>query len=529
MDDLQGLVTLLVRELEARQASRVDRPIPLAEIETLVSYRLARRVLGIASHEDFEMAILRLAAGVGGYASAQPPEAAAQLAAEAASPNPETSLFRAFPEATLQLAPAALASLGDETRFAPPSEGGREGQGTPMPSSSAQPTSQPERRPGVEAEGALCPSCGDPMALSWKFCPTCGESRERPARQHRIAVIPGDGIGPEVIAAAIPVLDAAAACYGFTCSWDELPLSASHYLETGTALPEPVFERLRDDSDAVLLGALGDPRVPDNEHARAILLGLRFRLDLYINFRPVRLLHPDLTPLQTDQRTGAAPDIDLVVFRENTEGVYLGRGRVDGDEHIAEEVNTGRGVERILRAAFEWADANGQTRVTMADKSNAIPTHRLWLDRFRAIATDFPGIEAEHRYVDALAMEMVRDPSRFQVIVTSNLFGDILSDLAAGLVGGLGLAASANLHPGRTGLFEPVHGSAPPLAGQGVANPIAAVLTGALMFAALGEAEAARALEDAVRRALESGIRTRDIGGDDTTEGAAQAVLEALA
>jgi 3-isopropylmalate dehydrogenase len=341
-------------------------------------------------------------------------------------------------------------------------------------------------------------------------------------RPHRIAVIAGDGIGPEVIEAAIPVLDRAAAKHGFALVWERLPYSADHYLATRETLPEPAFTHLRDDVDAIFLGAMGDPRVPGNEHARDILLGLRFRLDLYINFRPVQLLHPEITPLK------AAGNIDFVMFRENTEGVYLGRGRVTGDEYIAEEVNTAQGVERIIRAAFAWAKAHGRTRVTMSDKSNAVPAHKIWQQQFKAVAAEYPGITAEHRFVDALAMELVREPQRFQVIVTNNLYGDILSDLGAGLVGGLGLAASANLHPGRAGLFEPVHGSAPPLAGQGVANPMAAILTGALMFEQLGHPEAARALERAVRAALADGVRTQDLGGDATTAMAAAAVSRRL-
>jgi 3-isopropylmalate dehydrogenase len=336
--------------------------------------------------------------------------------------------------------------------------------------------------------------------------------------RYRVAVIAGDGIGPEVIDAAIPVLDQAASRHGFALALERLPYSADHYLKTGETLPDRAFAHLRDDVDAILLGAIGDPRVPGNEHARDILLGLRFRLDLYINFRPVQLLHPDLTPLRVDG------PIDFVIFRENTEGVYLGRGRVSGDKFIAEEINTTTGVERIIRAAFVWATAHGKTRVTMSDKSNAVPAHKIWQDKFKAVAAEYPGIQPEHRFVDALAMELVRDPGRFQVIVTNNLFGDILSDLGAGLVGGLGLAASANLHPGRAGLFEPVHGSAPPLAGKGVANPMAAILTGALMFEQLGHAEAARDLERAVRQALAAGVRTRDLGGMATTQEAARAV-----
>jgi 3-isopropylmalate dehydrogenase len=340
--------------------------------------------------------------------------------------------------------------------------------------------------------------------------------------RHHIAVIAGDGIGPEVIAAAIPVLDAAARQGGFALDWEPLPYSADHYLKTGETLPDEAFRKLRDDVEAIFLGALGDPRVPGNEHARDILLGLRFRLDLYVNFRPVTLLHPNLTPLKT-----TAP-IDFVIFRENTEGVYLARGKQGPDEFIAEEVNTPHGVERIIRAAFDWAKAHGKTRVTMSDKANAVPAHRLWQEKFKAVAAEFSGITTEHRYVDALAMELVREPERFQVIVTNNLYGDILSDLGAGLVGGLGLAASANLHPGRAGLFEPVHGSAPPLAGTGVANPLAAILTGALMFEQLGHADAARRVERAVKGALAAGVRTPDLGGTASTRDAAAAVMEHL-
>src|SRR6266498_2093027 len=219
---------------------------------------------------------------------------------------------------------------------------------------------------------------------------TVGRSDGRTAK---IAVIAGDGIGPEVIEAAIPILDRVAAKHGFALAWERLPYSADHFLKTGETLPDAAFQHLRDDVDGIFLGALGDPRVPGNEHARDILLGLRFRLDLYVNFRPVELLHPDLSPLRLPAvRPSGRPAIDFVIFRENTEGQYLGRGRSNGDEHVAEEVNTGKGVERIIRAAFEWAKAHGQKRVTMSDKSNAIPTHRIWQDRFKAIAQEYPTI-----------------------------------------------------------------------------------------------------------------------------------------
>src|SRR5205085_11043971 len=238
---------------------------------------------------------------------------------------------------------------------------------------------------------------------------------------------------------------------------------------------------------------------------------------------PVTLFHPDLSPLR-----GHGGGIDFVIFRENTEGVYLGLGRIAGDEYVAEEINTAKGVERIIRAAFEWAEDHGTTSVTMSDHANAVPAHKIWQETFRRVAAEFAGIDAEHRYVDALAMELVRDPERFQVIVTNNLDGDILTDLGAGLVGGLGLAASANLHPGRAGLFEPVHGSAPALAGKGIANPMAAVLTGALLFEQLGHPEAARDLERAVTETLAAGVRTPDIGGTATTADVAQAIGRAL-
>jgi 3-isopropylmalate dehydrogenase len=342
-------------------------------------------------------------------------------------------------------------------------------------------------------------------------------------RRYRIATIPGDGIGPEVVDAAVSVLQRLSARFGFRLDFERLPYSADHYLRTGETLPEPAFEHLRNDVEAILLGAVGDPRVPGNEHARDILLGLRFRLDLYVNLRPVRLLHPSLAAL------AGGRNIDFVIFRENTEGVYLGRGRIQEEEFIAEEVNTAKGVERIIRAAFEWARANGKTLVTMSDKANAVPAHRVWQDQFRATAKAYPGITAEHRYVDALAMELVRQPERFQVIVTNNLFGDILSDLGAGLVGGLGLAASANLHPGRAGLFEPVHGSAPPLAGKDRANPYAAMLTSAMMLDELGEKAAASFLEDVVRDGLARGVRTADVGGDMGTAAVTKWVQDRVA
>jgi 3-isopropylmalate dehydrogenase len=344
----------------------------------------------------------------------------------------------------------------------------------------------------------------------------------------KVAVLAGDGIGPEVVEAAIPVIERAARLDGVAIAWERLPYGADHFLETGETLPEAAFQHLRDEVDAILVGALGDPRVPDQRHARDILLGLRFRLDLYINFRPCQLLHPDLCPLKGD------PSIDFAIFRENTEGLYLARGssRNEGtpeEEQIAEEVNTAPKVSRIIRAAFEWARAHGKRRVTMANKSNAIPAHRLWDRIFSEVGSEFPEIEREHFYIDALAMQLVKRPEHFEVIVTTNMFGDIISDLGAQLVGGLGIAPSANLHPGRVGLFEPVHGSAPKYAGRGTANPLATILTGALLLEQLGLAQAAGRLDRAVRSVLAAGVRTPDLGGKAGTQEVARAVEAALA
>jgi 3-isopropylmalate dehydrogenase len=348
---------------------------------------------------------------------------------------------------------------------------------------------------------------------------------DRRSRGFRVALIPGDGIGPEIIDAVAPAIGIAAQLEPATIQFERLPFGADHFLSTGETLPDEAFIHLRDETDAILVGALGDPRVPGNEHARDILLGLRFRLDLYINFRPCRLMHPDLCPLRRVAPSSQAgrPPIDFAIFRENTEGVYLGQGSIEheGTERevrIAHEVHTAPKVRRILVAAFEWARQQGRSRVTMADKSNAVPAHHLWRRLFEEVGAEFPEISREHRYVDALAMELVRAPDRFEVIVTNNLFGDILSDLGAELVGGLGLAASANLHPGGVSLFEPVHGSAPPLAGKGVANPMAAVLAGALMLEHLGLRRAAAALEASVRDAIEAGVTTPDLGGECATE-----------
>jgi 3-isopropylmalate dehydrogenase len=331
----------------------------------------------------------------------------------------------------------------------------------------------------------------------------------------RIAVIPGDGIGVEVTAEAVKVLRRVAEVFGRQFDLHVLPWGAEHYLRTGETLPADGYRMLRDDFDAIFIGALGDPRVPDNVHARDILLGTRFELDLYVNYRPVKLLDERLCPLKSRMPA----DVDFVVFRENTEGVYVGIGgrfKAGTDDEVAvqEEVNTFKGVHRIIRHAFEYARANGRRRVCMADKSNAMTQgHALWQRVFKSVSAEYPELEPRHLYIDALALLMVQDPSQFDVIVTNNLFGDIITDLGAALQGGLGLAASGNLHPGRTSMFEPVHGSAPPLAGKNVANPMGAILSAALMLQALGLKLEGASVEAAVKQAVVEGQGTREIGG----------------
>src|SRR6476620_7689653 len=346
----------------------------------------------------------------------------------------------------------------------------------------------------------------------------------------KIAVIPGDGIGPEVINQAVRVLQHLQSTNDLKLEFVHFDWGADKFLKDGVSLPEGALELLSTDFDAILAGAFGDPRVPSNQHAEDILLGMRRGLDLYINLRPVRLLHAGLTPL----RNRKAEEIDFVVFRENTEGAYCGAGgflKKGTAEEIAtqEELNTRRGVERIIVAAFEYARTNGRKRVTMADKSNVQRFGGdLWQRVFKKVAADYPEINANHQYVDAMAMFMVLDPAQYDVIVSNNLFGDILTDVGAAIQGGLGLAASGNIHPGRVSLFEPVHGSAPPLAGKGVANPVGAILTSAMMLEYLGNKKASQAIERAVRDSISNSETTSDLGGKLSTKEAGAAICERL-
>jgi 3-isopropylmalate dehydrogenase len=354
------------------------------------------------------------------------------------------------------------------------------------------------------------------------------------AAKKRIAIIGGDGIGPEVVREAKLLLDWYISEKHLPIELWELDLGAERFLRDGTTFPKEIRVAIQKECAAVMLGALGDARVPNMEHARDILFGMRFGFDLYANIRPIRSLADRLVPLKGRGKK----DVDIVVFRENTEGAYAGvggqlkRGTLD-EVAINEDINTRKGVERIIRAAFEYARKTGRRRVHMADKSNALRhAHELWLRVFNEVRREYSDIEAVHVYVDALCLYLLQDPSQFDVIVTNNLFGDIVTDLGAALQGGLGMAASANIHPadpGRVGLFEPVHGSAPTLAGKNVANPCASFLTVGMLLAYLGWPEEEVRIESAVAQAIEAGQCTVDVGGELRTHEAGAAVRRLIA
>ncbi len=343
----------------------------------------------------------------------------------------------------------------------------------------------------------------------------------------RIAVVPGDGIGKEVIPNALAVVRASGAAVEFTAfDW-----GADRYLVDGTTVPPDGFAMLARDFDAIFVGALGDPRVPSNLHAKEILLGMRFKMDLYANVRPVRLLDASLCPLKDT----SSDDINFAVIRENTEGVYMDMGgnfKFGTPDEVAtqEDINTRKGVERIIRFAFDYARAHGRKKVLMSDKSNVMTyAGGLWQRVFKEVAKEYSEIETQHMYVDALCLQMVRNPRSLDVIVTSNMFGDIVTDLAAALQGGLGMAASANIHPGRTSMFEPVHGSAPTIAGKNIANPMGSILTAAMMLAHLGLKSEAQRIEDAVLEAVRHQKMTVDVGGSLGTRECAHWIAERVA
>jgi 3-isopropylmalate dehydrogenase len=333
-------------------------------------------------------------------------------------------------------------------------------------------------------------------------------------KRYRIGVIPGDGIGPEVVREGLKVLAATAELAGFEYETIHYPYSGAHYLATGELLPEGVIDEWRG-LDAIYLGAIGHPDVEPGLVERAVILGLRFGLDLYVNLRPIKLYAEHLCPLKDKQ----PEDVDMVVVRENTEGLYAQVGgffkKGTPDEvAVVEGIYTRKGTERVIRYAFELARkrhaARGPTerhprpKVTLVDKANAIRAQDLWTRTFAEVGSEYHDVEQDHAYVDAACMWMVKNPEWFDVIVTPNLFGDIITDLGAAIQGGMGIAASGNLHPGRTSMFEPVHGSAPKYAGQNVANPLAAILAASMMLDYLGETTASGLIEQAVVNLLTS-------------------------
>ena len=334
------------------------------------------------------------------------------------------------------------------------------------------------------------------------------------SRTYSIAVIPGDGIGPEVVREGLRVLERVASIEGLDVRLTRYPFGAEHYLGTKEVLPDSAFEEIREHS-AILLGAIGDPRIQVGFLEFGIIARLRFGLDLYVNLRPVKLYAEHLCPLK-----GKRPEeVDFVVVRENTEDAYAGMfgyfKRGTPDEIATQEILfTRKGTERVIRYAFELCRRRARARkLTLVDKANAVRAMDLWTRTFEEVGREYPDIARDHAYIDAATMWCVKNPEWFDTVVTSNMFGDILTDLAAMVQGGLGIAASGNIHPGRVSLFEPIHGSAPKYAGRNVANPLAAIMAVQMMLDYLGEPRAAARIEEAVAGLLRS-KRVPSLGSD---------------
>ncbi len=368
---------------------------------------------------------------------------------------------------------------------------------------------------------------------------------------YEIPVIEGDGIGPEVVGAGKQVLEAAGEAHGFDVQWQEYPFGADHYLDTGEVLPDDTLSEL-ESYDAIYFGSVGDPRVEPGVLERGIVLRLRFEFDQYVNYRPVQLLDGIETPL----RNRGPEDIDIAVIRENTEDFYVGLGGrvseashqrhdlerelydasfdvdIDTDaEDLAYQLGVASkpGCQRVVRYAFETARERGDDRVTAVDKANVMPdVYGLWRETVESVSEEY---ETDHEFVyaDAAAMDLVRDPGRYGTVVTPNLFGDILTDLGAMLQGGIGLCPGANINPDGTSLFEPMHGSAPDIAGEGAANPTATIWAGALLLDHIGESAASKSVLGALGDALAEGaVLTPDLGGDASTAEFADAVSSKL-
>jgi len=340
---------------------------------------------------------------------------------------------------------------------------------------------------------------------------------------YSIAVIPGDGTGPEVVREGIKALNAAARKFGFSLDYHTFPYGGDHYKKTGETLPEKALDELRQ-FPAILLGAIGHPDVAPGILETGILLKLRFGLDQYVNLRPIKLYEGVETPLKEK----GPEDIDFVVIRENTEGLYAGAGgflkRGTPDEvAIQESINTRKGVERCVRYAFELTrKRNRKKKLTLCGKTNVLTyAFDLWLRTFNEVAKEYPDIETDYAHVDAICMWMIKNPETFDVIVTDNMFGDIITDLGAMIQGGMGIAAGGNINPEGTSMFEPIGGSAPKYAGKHVINPLAAISSAAMLLEYLGEAAAAAAVEQAVQAVIprlkslsagKMGYRTEEVG-----------------
>jgi 3-isopropylmalate dehydrogenase len=336
---------------------------------------------------------------------------------------------------------------------------------------------------------------------------------------YKIAVIGGDGIGPEVIREGLKVLKKSSELYGFEFETTEYPFGSEHYMETGELMPDSVYSEF-EDQDAILLGAIGDPRLEVGLVERAVIAGIRFKLDLYINLRPIKLYAESLCPVK-DKKIG---DVDMIVVRENTEDVYTGIGGImkegtPDEVAVANMVFTRKGCERAVRYAFELAvERSKDKKVTLVDKANAIRAQDIWTRTVEEVGKEYPDITYDHAYIDAACMWLVKNPEWFDVVVTTNIFGDIFTDLGAMVQGGMGIAASGNIHPGQVSMFEPIHGSAPKYKDKNVACPIAAIMAAQMMLDFLGEKKAAKAIEDAVGSLLQSGkIKSLDAGSGIST------------
>lgn len=360
---------------------------------------------------------------------------------------------------------------------------------------------------------------------------------------YNIALIPGDGIGAEIIREGRKVIEAASYKFGIEIKWNEFPFGAEHYLKTGELLPDSSLKEI-EDMDAIYLGAVGDPRVKPGILEKEILLKARFYFDQYINLRPIRLYKGVPCPLKDKN----PEDINFYVVRENTEDFYVGIGgrfkakthqdnlevlrklyktkikvgfNLEQEEEIAYQIGliSKSGTQRVMKYAFELAKKKDMKRVTSVDKANVLTNiYGLWRDVFKEISTQYPDIETEFTFVDAITMWFVRKPEWFKVVVAPNMFGDIITDLGAMLQGGLGIAAGGNINPEGISMFEPIHGSAPKYKDKSIANPTATILAGAMMLDCLGETKVAKAIENAVEKVLSEGkVRSRDLGGDSST------------